>query len=144
LRHQSIRDKSCRQDYLLVRKIYRSAIIQARWDRLRQVLSKASDPEIFDQVKALETPRTIPAMDAGDGRICSSHNDVSELIAEQLDPVPEQQWAVDDSSIWDSVSDKVGEVLCMSPDNTASCVDDMSYPFARFWFHKAPASFTAC
>jgi len=99
LRHLSIRDKSRRQDYILIRKIYKSAIVQARYKRLHQMLSKASDPEIFDHIKRLDTSCTIPAMDAGRGRICFLHNDISELIAEQLDPVPAQQWIADDSSL---------------------------------------------
>jgi len=32
----------------------------------------------------------------------------------------------------------------MSPSNTASSFDGMSYPLARFWYRKAPALFTAC
>lgn len=64
-------------------------MIQARYDRLYQVLSKVSNPEVFNHIKRLESTRTIPPMDAGDRRICSSHRDISELIAEQLDPVPE-------------------------------------------------------
>jgi len=144
LRHLSVRDKNRRENYILARKIYRSAIIQARYDRLHQMLSKASDPEIFEHIKRLETSRTLPAMDAGDGRICSSHCDISQLIAAQLDPVPEQPWVADDNSIWDTVSGHLDEAIRMSPSNTVSSFDDMSYPFARFWHKKVPDSFAAC
>jgi len=83
-------------------------------------------------------------MDARDGRICFSHYDISQLIAAQLDPVHEPPWVADNSSIWDTVSGHLDEAIRMSPSNTASSFDGMSYPFARFWHKKVPDSFAAC
>ena len=42
------------------------------------------------------------------------------------------------------MSGNVESALHISPRNTVSSFDDISYPFARFWYRKAPASFMAC
>jgi len=128
----------------LVRKIYRSAVVQARYENLRTLLSSAKDPDIFRYVRALETSRTLPAMYSGDETYYTSHANVSDLIASQLDPVQASVWVPDNSTIWDSVSSNVNEALRMSPSNTATAFDDMSYPFLRFWHRKCPSSFLGC
>ena len=62
---------------------------------MKTLLTKAKDPEIFRYIHALDTSRTLPAMDTGDGRICYTHENVSNLIAEQQAPVPETEWVGD-------------------------------------------------
>ena len=144
LRRDSVRSPGRRQDYLLVRKVYRAALAQARYDHMRHVLSTAKDPDIFRYVHAFETSRTLPAMHGDDGTVCTSHGDISELIAEQLNPVPPAPWVSSNSALWPHISDNIGEAMRMSPSNTATSWDDMSYPFARFWYRHHPTSFVRC
>jgi len=143
LRWEVVRDRRRLHDFRLVRKIYWAAVVQARYRRMAEVLSTAKDPEIFRYVHALNTSRTLPAMDDGAGRMCRSHEDISELIAEQLDPVDKVEWVADNCDVWDLVSENVEAGLRMSPSNPGTSFDHMSYPFARFWFRKARDSFTS-
>ena len=144
LRRIATRDPLRREDYLLVRKIYRAAIVQTRFDHLKNTLATAKDPDIFRYVHALENPRTLPSMDSGDSTLKCTHAEISDLIAAQLDPIPPTQWKDGDSDLYDTISPHLEQAIKMSPSNTATSHDDMSYPFIRFWFRKARASLEAC
>ena len=58
--------------------------------------------------------------------------------------VPETEWVGDNGYLGDSISPFMDEALRMSPGNTATSYDGMSYPFIRFWHRKANASFVWC
>jgi len=58
--------------------------------------------------------------------------------------VPGSPWTADYSDIWPSVEPHIDAAMAMSPSNTATSYDGMSYPFLRFWFCKARASFIGC
>jgi len=144
LRRISIGDRNRREDCILARKIYRAAMIQARYDNMCTMLASAKDPDIFRFVNRSETSRNIPPMDCGDGTFRTSHEDISDLIAAQLDPVPPSVWVPGDGRVWDTVGQHVDEALAMSPGNTATSYEGMSYPFIRFWARKARLSFVRC
>jgi len=138
-------DHGRRQDYQLAMKVYRAMMIQSRYDDIRIRLSKASDPDIFKYVHAVDTTRTLPAMDNGNGVFDKSHEGISDLIAAQLEPVDGIPWIPPtDCDIWDSVEGHYDEALRTSPGNTATSFDDMSYPFVRFWSRKAKGSLMGC
>jgi len=144
LRRISVMDRDRRLDFILARKVYKAAVIQARYDSLGSGLATATDPEIYKFVHVLDTSRTLPAMDDGSGRFHDTHEAISDLIAAQLAPVDPVPWQDDDSLIWDSVAGHFDDALRMSPSNTATSFDDMSYPFVRFWSQKARSSLMQC
>jgi len=120
LRQFSVMDRDRRPAYVLARKVYRAAIVQARYDHLGDLLSKAKDPDIFRYVNRIEVSRTLPAMDDGSGCFVGGHDEISDLLAGQLHPVAPMPWTADDSDVWDSVSDNLDEAISCSPSNTAT------------------------
>ena len=143
LRHISVRDRSGRENCILARKV-RGAMIQARYDNMCTMLSSAKDPDIFRFVRGSETSRNLPPMHCGDSTFQTSHPDISDLIAAPLDPVPPSVLIPGDCMVWDTVGQHMDKALAMSPSNTATCYDGMSYLFIRFWARKARSSFVQC
>jgi len=119
-------------------------MIQAHYDNMCTMLASAKDPDIFQFVRRSEPSRNLPPMDYGDGTFRTSHHDISDLIAAQLDPVPPSVWIPDDSTVSGMVGQHVDEAWAMSPGNTATSYDGMSYPFIQFWACKARSSFVRC
>ena len=144
LRRFSVMDRNRPPAYVLARKVYRAAIVQAWYDHLGHLLSNAKDPDIFRYVNWVEVSRILPAMDDGSGCFKGGHDEISDLLAEQLHPVAPMPWTADDSDIWDSVGNNLDEAISCSPSNTATSYDDMSYPFVRFWQRKARDSLVSC
>jgi len=145
LRRITTRDTSRRDDYILARNVYRSLVVQARYNNLKTMLATTKDPDIFRYVHTMHNSRSLPAMDKGDGTFCLSHSNISDLIASQLNPFPLQEWIpymYDD--IGNTVSEHCDDAIRTSSSNTATLFDHMSNPFIRLWRRQAPDSFKRC
>jgi len=86
LRWATLRDCRRVHDYHLVRKIYCATIAQAQYQKMQQVLSLAKNLRILKYMHTLDTPRTLPAMNDGNGNMCRPHKNIGELITARLDP----------------------------------------------------------
>ena len=124
-----------RECYHLVRRVYRAMILSARRDSIQKTIEKADDPAIFKLARNLLSRRTLPAMVDGDSLV-STHDGISDLIAEQMKPGPKQIWKEEQICI--GPIDEIGLTIRRSPINTAPGMEDMGYPFIRFWWKFRP------
>ena len=116
----------------LARNIARNTILQTRYKSMKEGLSKAKDPYIFRMIKNLERKRSLPPMMRENGIIATDHSKISDMIANQLNPGKEEEWNQSETDI-NITLDDMEKGLKMALPNTASGIDNMSYPFLRFW-----------
>jgi len=124
-----------RECYHLVRRVYRAMILSARRASIRKTIDKAGDPAIFKLARNLLSRRTLPAMVDGD-HLVSTHDGISDLIAEQIKSGPKQIWKEEQICI--GPIDEIGLAIRRSPINTGPGMDNMGYPFIRLWWKFKP------
>jgi len=123
------------KDWKLVRKVFRCSLLKARYEDMSKRLGESRDPAIFKMVKQLEGRRAVPPITIPNGTTLIAHQDISDLIAEQL--LPSDKVTMPEEYIDLEVSqDELKRGLKSSPTNTAGGIDGMSYPFLRFWYRK--------
>ena len=116
-------------------------LLQARYDNMKEKLNRCKDPHIFQAIKGLEGRRAIPPMKKEDGEIATTHKEISDMIAQQLEPVPDTPMIRTTIDI-EITEEELEEAIHNSPTNTAGGVDKMSYPLMRFWFRKEKEGMT--
>src|SRR5437588_344292 len=119
------------EDYRLARCVYRASLVRARFEHIRNLLTERRDPDIFRLVEKLESKRTLPSMVGTDGTLATSHADISDLIAQQLSPGEPTTWSTTEVDMEPAL--EMDTAITRSPNNTGPGVDDMGYPFLRFW-----------
>jgi len=102
---------------------------------MKELLGKARDPEIYKMITTLEARRTVPPLVSGDGTKHQSHEEMADCFGTQLNPIPKPEWEREDVDLNVKEAD-VGNALNVSPGNTASGMDGMSYPLLRFFWKK--------
>lgn len=73
-----------------VRKVFRNMIIKERYENMKKDLDCMKDPTIFKTIKELEGRRAIPRITKTDRHKVFEHDEISDLIAEQLNPSKEK------------------------------------------------------
>ena len=68
------------------RKVMRNMMIRGRYESMKKELGSLKDPMIFKAIKELEGRRAIPPITKPDGSKVYEHEEMSDLIAEQLNP----------------------------------------------------------
>ena len=94
-------------------------------------MTEQQDPDIFRLVEKLGSKRTLPSMVGTDGTLATSHADISDLIAQQLSPGEPTTWIATEVDM--EPAQEMDLAITRSPTNTGPGVDDMGYPFLRFW-----------
>ena len=135
---KNLRRSGNKESWKLARRVFRATLIQKRYDSIKENLSKIKDADMFKHIRDLETKRTLPPMDDGEGNIVHEFHGICDLIAQQLDPVEKREERVVENIEIEASMDELKEGLETSPRNTASGVDQVSYPMLRFWFRKDP------
>jgi len=123
-------------DYNVIRRVYRAMLLKSRQEFIRDTIEKAGDPEIFRLARQLESRRTLPSMRDSDGQIVCRHADISDLIAAQLRPGDEQPWHP--SAVEMDPACGLESAVKRSPTNTGPGLDDIGYPFIRYWLKEKP------
>jgi len=73
-----------RESWRLARGVYQNTILNLRYHHITTRMEKAHDKTIFSMVRNLEEWRTIPYLMDNDGNRVSSHQGMSDIVAEQL------------------------------------------------------------
>jgi len=125
----------------LVRKILRNIMLTKRYEKMKEELGNMKDPEIFKAIKTLEGKRAIHLITLEDGTRVLDHETMSDLIADQLDPSQEHQ--KDPKATMEMIVSKeeIDNGLKTSRTNMANGIDQISYPFLRFWKGEKTESF---
>jgi len=123
-------------DYNVVRRVYRAMLLKSRQEFIKDTIGKAGDPEIFRLARQLESRRTLPSMRNPDGGLVCCHSDISDLVAAQLRPGDEQPWHP--STVEMDPACKLESAIRRSPTNTGPGLDDIGYPFIRYWLKENP------
>ena len=123
-------------DYNVVRRVYRAMLLRSRHDFIRDTIEKAEDPSIFKLARQLESRRTLPSMRDSEGRLVCRHADISDLIAAQLRPGNDQPWHP--STVEMDSACELESAIKRSPTNTGPGLDDIGYPFIRYWWKEKP------
>jgi len=122
------------QDWKLVRKVVRNRLINTRYEHMKKVLSQKRDKDVSQMVKCLEGRRAIPTMIIDDGTRVFQHEQIGQLIADQLQLGEKTSFEKETVDVKITPEElKFG--LDTSLRNTAAGIDRMSYPLLRFW-HK--------
>jgi len=88
-----LRRNGRKKEWSLARKMLRNSLIQGRYDNLKNKLRKARDLEIFPMVKDLEGRRSIPPIKDIDGQPRYTHDEISDIIAKQIESDEPQEWS---------------------------------------------------
>jgi len=123
-------------DYNVIHRVYRAMLLRSRVEFIRKTIEEAGHPAIFKMARQLESRRTLPSMINSAGDLVTHHANISDLIAPQLGPGDEQQWlpsTVKMDSAWE-----LNSAIKRSPTNTGPCLDDIRYPFIRYWMKDRP------
>jgi len=128
-----LRRSNKKEEWSLARKVLRNRLIQGRYDNLKVKLSKAKDPEIFRMVTDLEGRRSMPPIKDKNGQPRYTHEEISDIIAEQIESDEPREWSNVEVDIKVSAQE-LRNGLNRSPGNTAGGYDGISYSFLRFWF----------
>ena len=135
--------RSKNEGWSTCRKIFRNTLIKRRFESMRDRLERMKDPEMFEMIKQLEGKRSLPPMTNDCGNIIYDHEEIGDLIAAQLNPIETREWTEQEKPIEVEISENdVETALKESPRNTASGIDQMSYPLLRLWFKKDRKSAT--
>lgn len=70
----------------IARKVFRNMMINKRYESVKIKLRNLKDPEIFKAVKQGEGKRAIPPIRKEDDTKAFEHDEISDLIAKQLNP----------------------------------------------------------
>ena len=109
---------------------------------MNSVIEKTRDPAIFDHIRKLDARLVIPALTDGAGRLHTIHPEMSDLITKHLRPGNPVIW-VDQPIDFDAdINRLLDDALTASPTNTSPGMDDIGYPFLRFWAKKYRDSLT--
>jgi len=120
----------------IIRRVYRAMQLRSRQEFIRCTIQKAGDPAIFRLARQLESRRTLPSMRDSDGQLVCRHPDISDLIEAQLRPGNELRWHP--SAIDMDPACELESAIRRSPTNTGPGLDDMGYPFIRYWLREKP------
>jgi len=123
-------------EYNIVRRVYRAMLLRSLQEFIQSTIEKAGDPSIFRLARQLESRRKLPSMRDSDGRIVCRHANVSDLIAAQLQPGDEQLWH--SSTVEMDPACELESAIKRSPTNTGPGLDDIGYPFIRYWLKEKP------
>jgi len=123
-------------DYNIVRRVYRAMLLRSRNEFIKNTIEKAGDPPIFKLARQLESRRTLPSMQDSDGQLVCRHADISDLIAAQLRAGDEQPWHP--SAVEMNPACELESAIRRSPTNTGPGLDDIGYPFIRYWWKVKP------
>jgi len=123
-------------DYNLIRRVYRAMLLKSGQEFIKDTIEKAGDPAIFRLARQLESRRTLPSMRDSDGRLVCRHADISDLIATQLRPHDEQPWHP--STVEMDPACELDSAIKRSPNNTGPGLNDIGYPFLRYWWKEKP------
>jgi len=123
-------------DYNLVRRVYRAMLLRSREEFIRDTIAKVGDPAIFKMATQLESRRTLPSMRDSEGRLICQHANISHLVASQLRPGDEQPWHP--STVEMDPAYELESAIKWSPTNTGPGLDDIGYPFIRYWWKEKP------
>ena len=123
-------------DYNVVRRVFRAMLLRSRREFIRNTIEKAGDPAIFRLARQLESRRTLPSMRDSGGQLVCHHADISDLIAAQLRPGDEQPWHP--SAIVMDPACELESAIKQSPTNPGPGLDDIGYPFIRYWWKEKP------
>ena len=110
--------------------------MKSRQEFIKDTIETAGDPAIFILAGQLESRRTLPSMRDSDGRLVCRHADISDLIATQLRPCDEQPWYP--STVKMDPACELDSAIKRSPNNTGPVLDDIGYPFVRYWWKEKP------
>ena len=122
-------------DYHLVRPVYRAVLLRSGQEFIRKTIEDAGDPVIFRLGRQLESWRTLPSMRDDGNRLICRYADISALIAAQLRPGDKQVWH---PSVVEMDTACELDSLKRSPTNTGPGLDDIGYPFIRYWWKEKP------
>ena len=111
-------------------------MLKSRQEFIKETIEKAGDPEIFRPGRQLESRWTLPSMRDSDDRLVCRHSDISDLIAAQLGPGDERLWHP--SAIVMDPASELESAIRRSPTNTGPGLDDIGYPFLRYWWKEKP------
>jgi len=125
------------EDYVLARKVYRSALVAARNLDLGKAIASTNDPDIFRTINGLELRRTLPSMMDLDGTYTSDHAAISDMLAEQLGPTGDGglRFLEPVPDMCDLSGDEVEVALTLCPKDTSPGLDLVTYPF--IWWLRA-------
>jgi len=123
-------------DYNVVRRVYRVMLLRSRQVFIQDTIEKAGDPAIFRLARQLESRRTLPSMRNSDGQLVGRHAAISDLIAAQLRPGDERPWHP--STVEMDPACELESAIKRSPTNTGPGLDDIGYPFIRYWWKVKP------
>ena len=127
-----LRRSGRKEEWSLARKVLSNRLIQGKYDNLKNKLSQAKDPEIFRMIKNLEGRRSIPPIKDKNGQMRYCHEEISDIIAEQIESDKPREWSNIEVDITVNALE-LRKGLDRSPGNTAGGYDGISYPFLRFW-----------
>jgi len=129
------RDIGNRENYNLLRAIYRQRICQRHHEQLRDTLQNAGDPAIFKIIGRAETHKTLPPMRRADDSLATTHSHISYLIAEQLDPGEPSVWSPEIIDI--EPVDCLSTILREGPQNSTPGICDIGYPMLIRWYKRS-------
>ena len=128
--------RSGNEGWKTARKVLRNEMFKRRYEKMKNDLSSMKDPEIFRAIKHLEEKRAVPPMVKEDGKKVYEYDEMSDLIAEQLNlskKTPEKETERCEITITD---EEIEYGIKTSISNTATGIDGMSYLMIRFWRRK--------
>jgi len=114
--------------------------LRSRLEFIRDTIEKAGDPAIFRLARQLDSQRTLPSMRDSGGRLVCRHADISDLVAAQLKPGDERTWH--QSTVEMDPACELESAIKRSPTNTGPGLDDIGYPFMRYWWKVKPDCLT--
>ena len=123
-------------DYNVIHRVYRAMLLRSRQEFIRKTIEEAGDPAIFKMARQLESRRTLPSMRNSAGDPVCRHADISDLIPGLLGPGDEQLShppVVDMEPVCE-----LDSAIKLSPTNTGPGLDDIGYPFIRYWMKEQP------
>ena len=125
-----------KEGWKIARKVFRNTIITKRYEKMKEDLGNMKDPLIFRAIKQLEGRRAIPPITKNDGNKIFEHEEISDLIAQQLNPIEKISDDIEENCEVDITEDEIDYGIKTSPSNTATGIDGISYPMIRFWRRK--------
>jgi len=109
-------------------------LLRSRQEFIQKTIEEADDLAIFKMARQLESRRTLPSMRNSDDDLVCRHADICDLIAAQLGPGDEQEWQP--SVIEMDAACELESAIKRSPTNTGPALDDIGYPFIRYWMRE--------
>ena len=123
-------------EYNVIHRVYHAMLLRSQQEFIQKTIEKAGDPAIFRMARQLESRRTLSSMRNSDGDLVNSHADISDLITAQFGPGDEQLQLP--SMIEMGPAHELETPVRRSPNNTCPDLNDMGYPFIRYWLKQQP------